>query len=184
MSEQKENKKTTFTFGNFLVEVALTVSVSDTLAPYVLDGCTQKLQRKPASAVEKALATNATSKGKPWAFPTDGKRPKGYKRDSIPFSAEGVALLEVEMGAAVEDVAEVSVTEWVGGESSGVAMALAKAAIEERDGDEEELAALAKRAGYTGDEPLTTENAAFVAKVHERLSALRKSLAEKAKAEG
>lgn len=104
MSDKETDKvsnKTTFTFGNFLVEVELSTEVPDALKPYVLDGCTQKLQRKPASAVEKALAGY-------------DKRPKGFNRGTeIPFSAKGVSLIEATFGEAVSDVAIVSATEYI-----------------------------------------------------------------------
>lgn len=105
MSTNEIVKSSTFTFGNFLVKIELDASVvanavPESLLGYILDGCTQRLQRKPASAVEKALAGYE-------------KRPTAFKRDSIAFSAKGVSLLEAGMGEAIADVATVSVTEYV-----------------------------------------------------------------------
>lgn len=174
---EKVSTKTTFTFGNFLVEVELENGVIETLdgavdlIPYLLDGCTQKLQRKPAGIVEKALAGYTKQRS---------EMGKDWKRTDIPFSPKGVSLIEATFGEAVSDVAIVSASEYVV-TTAGESMALAKAAIDEREGDEEELTGLAKRSGYDGDGELTVENEAFVKAVHGRLAKLRSERLAKAK---
>lgn len=100
--------KTQFTFGNFLVNVVLSDLVLEGLDPenekliagYVLDGCTQKLQRKPASLAEKEFAGYE-------------KRPEGFKRNSIPYSEEKAKRLVEIMQPEVVPVASVSVEEYV-----------------------------------------------------------------------
>lgn len=133
---------TTFTFGNFLVEVTLDESViagaiPPSLVGYILDGCTQKLQRKPASAVEKALAGYV-------------KRPAAFKRDSIPFSAKGVAMLEASMGEAVSDVATVSVSEYVASVTDAK-YTYEKGLIAEKVGAGGSVAAIASKVGFEGE---------------------------------
>lgn len=93
-----------------------------------------------------------------------------------------VALAELALGAkspitgGFDLEVEVERHVHVHGEST---YAKAKAAIAERDGDEDELAGLAKRAGYVGTAPLTIENEEFVRLVHVRMVNIGKALATK-----
>jgi hypothetical protein len=80
-----------FTCGNYLVTVLLkdVLEVAGMLVGLVLAGVTQILQRKPASKWEKLIAKY-------------DKRPDGFERASIPFTAEGAKeLARIMMDAIV-----------------------------------------------------------------------------------
>lgn len=99
---KKENTES-FACGNFNVEFELAPELQglpDKVKPLLLAGITQILQRKPASKWEKTVAKY-------------DKRPDGFQRNSIPFSAEAAAELAVIAGEAVADFAVVDVTEYV-----------------------------------------------------------------------
>lgn len=172
MSEEKKvsesDSVSTFTFGNFLVKIELDADVVKNAIPpsllgYILDGCTQRLQRKPASAVEKALEGYE-------------KRPAAFKRDSIPFSAKGVALLEATMGEAVADVATVSVTEYVAGVGADPKFTYERNQIREVVEGGKSLEAIATKAGFEGETGEVEDlNVDFLRAVRAMMEAARKN---------
>lgn len=96
------NKKNQFTCGNFLVVFTLleTLGIVQSLVGLVSAGITQILQRKPASKWEKLAAGYE-------------KRPDGFERSSIAYSAEHAESLREIMQEAVKEWAIVEVVEYV-----------------------------------------------------------------------
>lgn len=88
-------KETKFTCGNFLVTFVLleSLAIAENLVGLVSAGITQVLQRKPASAWEKAAAGYT-------------KRPDKFERNSIKFSDELATLMQTTMASAIVQAPE------------------------------------------------------------------------------
>lgn len=140
----------TSTFGNFKYEInaEVTPEQRDALA---IAGLLQIAQRKPATAAEKELGWGGAK-----------KRPEGFKRTDIEFSAEAAATLKKHLEAGKLEIGEgddakeeallldVVVTEY-SPEKAEVKWKEEKAILARKSGDAE-FEALAKRVGYVKPE--------------------------------
>jgi hypothetical protein len=164
-------KEITFTsnFGNF--DYALRATVDEkTLLVLAGKGLGQIAQRTPCSNAEVDLAGASWPKNKKG----DPKRPEGFQRTSIAYSAQAAAILKGHLevfknrdGIAIEDL-EVSVSEHFATEAESK-WAAEKALIAGKNGDVARLVKLATKVGYeieSDDEAeiateLVAENVAF-----------------------
>lgn len=128
-----------FTCGNYEVTFGIKAEVvfDEKLTPLLHGGITQILQRKPASAWEKAEAGYE-------------KRPEGFKRESIPFSPEAADRMKAIMSEAVKDWAIIEVGEYVPEEKVGkFKEEIEIIARHESEDDVEEW--LEKKVGFVGE---------------------------------
>lgn len=118
-----------WTCGNIAVVASVEVpeGLTKGVETLVKNGITQLLQRKPSSNWEKAEADRLNLPG--WEHEDEeGKvtlrRPKGFERNTIPFSDASVGNLRKEFGKAVQNLEGVSVgfafSENTGGESAAM----------------------------------------------------------------
>lgn len=92
--------KVSWAFGNFNVSAEVDVTPEQEARMLQL-GALQVLQRVPAGRAEKELAGHLWEEGK-----KGGKvRPKGFERDSIPYTEDNVAKI---MGGAFGQTAEIA----------------------------------------------------------------------------
>lgn len=151
-----------FVCGNFEVGISLLDDIRkvqpESLLEYILDGITQKLQRKPASDWEKDAAGYK-------------KRPKDFKRNSLLFSEDSAENMASLFGDAVGNVATITVVEYIPNVAESK-FTEEKGIVKAKGGDEDRLASLAEAVGYDGEE-LDEENMEFLAAIRAYLKAER-----------
>lgn len=96
---------TTWNFGNFTVTAQADITPEAMVQKLLNYGLTQLLQRSPATEAEFTLAEalGMTASWEP--AKTEGKRPKrpqGFQRNSLPFTADNAEKLKIGFGTKVK----------------------------------------------------------------------------------